>query len=208
VIGRPRSRLAAATILGVALWAGLACAASPREGEMALGNSRAPVTVVEYGSVGCPHCGVWAREVFPAFKKKYVDTGKVRFVLREMLTGDPTLAAVGFLMARCAGPARYFDVVEAIFEAQPQMELDGRALPSLLRIANQEGMNEAQFNACVSDPAALKALQARSDSYAEIDKITGTPTFVVGDKMLPGDQTLEALDAAIAAATPAHGKPR
>ncbi len=175
---------------------------------MSLGNPRAPVTVVEYASVGCPHCGVWAREVFPAFEKKYVDTGKVRFVLREMLTGDPTLAAAGFLLARCAGPARYFQVVDAVFDAQPRIALDGAAQPSLLRIAKQEGMTEAQFNACISDPTALKALQDRSDSYAEADKVNGTPTFIVGDRMMEGDQTLEALDAAIAAATPAHGKPR
>jgi protein-disulfide isomerase len=208
VIAGPRQGLAAAAALALALWAGLACAAGPREGDMTMGSPRAPVTVVEYASVGCPHCGLWAREVFPAFQKKYVDTGKVRFVLREMLTGDPTLAAAGFLLARCAGPTRYFEVVDAIFAAQPQMNLDGVAQPSLLRIAKQEGMTEAQFDACVSDPVALKALQARSDSYAEGDKINGTPTFIVGDRMMEGDQTLEALDAAIAAATPARGKPR
>src|SRR5665213_1004091 len=88
--------------------------------DMALGSLRAPVTVIEYASVGCPHCAVWARTVFPAFKKKYINTGKVRFVFREMLTGDPALAAAGFLVARCAAPAKYFQVVDAIFADQDQ----------------------------------------------------------------------------------------
>ena len=168
------------------------------EPDMALGNAKAPVTVVEYASLGCPHCAAWAKEVFPAFKAKYVDTGKVRFVLKEMLTGNPYMAAAGFLTARCAGPAKYFQVVEAVYAAQEQLEQQGGS--ALLAIAKTAGMTEPQFEACLKDSDALAALQARSARAGDEDKIEGTPTFVINGRKLEGDQTLADLDAAIAAA--------
>src|SRR6185503_7987265 len=101
------------TVLIAALAFGLTAAAAPAaEDGMARGNPKAKVTVVEYASVGCPHCGNWARNVWPEFRARYVDTGKVRFVLREAITGDAELATAGFLTARCAGPAKYFQVVD------------------------------------------------------------------------------------------------
>lgn len=169
--------------------------------DMVLGSPAAPVAVIEYASVGCPHCGVWSREVFPAFKRRYVDTGRVRFVLREMLTGDGALAAAGFLTARCAGPGKYYQVVEAIFAAQPEIAAAGDDLPVLLRIGKDAGVPEARVSACLGDQAALAALQARSDGYAERDHITGTPTFVIGARKLEGEQSLAELGAAIGAAS-------
>jgi protein-disulfide isomerase len=168
-------------------------------GDMVLGSARAPITVIEYASVGCPHCALWANEVFPAFRKKYIDTGKVRFVFREMLTGDPTLAAAGFLTARCAGPTKYFQVVDDIFAAQKAAAQGGTAR-TLGSVAGQAGLGEKQFLACVNDAAALSALQTRTRDVAERNHITGTPTFVVGDEKLEGEQTLAQLDTAIAKA--------
>ena len=186
-------------LLAWALMAGGAQAASPAAGtDMALGNPRARVTVIEYASVGCPHCAVWARTVFPAFKKKYVDTGKVRFVLREMLTGDPALAAAGFLTARCATPSKYFQVVDAIFADQE--EIARRGAPALLQIAKAAGLSEAQFVACLKDEAALKALTERTESDAREHGVNGTPTFFVGGLKLENEQSLAELDAAIARA--------
>ncbi len=166
--------------------------------EMALGNPRAPVTVVEYASLGCPHCATWEQTVFPAFKKTYIDTGKVRFVLKEMLFGNSTLAAAGFMTARCAGPDKYFQVVNGVFDQQTQIEQGG--VKALLKIAQAAGLSEDRFKTCLEDQAALDTLQARTGRYVADDKITGTPTFVVGGKKLVGDQTLASLAAAIDAA--------
>ncbi|MFI4936691.1 MAG: thioredoxin domain-containing protein, partial [Caulobacterales bacterium] len=114
-----RSALAGATALAAApAWAK---PAAGHPDDMALGDPRARVTVVEYASVGCPHCAHWNNEVFAAFKAKYIDTRKVLFVLRECLTGDPDVAAAGFLLARCAGKDKYFQVVDAIFHGQASM---------------------------------------------------------------------------------------
>jgi len=172
-------------------------------GDMSLGNPNAKVTVIEYASVACPVCGRWYAEVWPAFKARYIDTGRIHYVLREMLVGDSTemsAAAAGFLLARCAGKDRYFKVVDAIFKNQQSLfgDVDG----TLGNIAKSMGMSEAAFNACITNDQALLALNTRTQQNAEVNKISGTPTFVVNGKAFPaGYQPLSTLDAAIAAAS-------
>ena len=183
--------LAAVLTLAVA-----AHAASP--GDMSLGNPKAPVTVIEYASIGCSHCGAWSREVFPEFKRRFIDTGRVRFVLREMLTGDADVAAAGFLTARCAAPDKYFQVVDDVFAQQTQIGQEGIA--ALERIADHAGLTHDRFAACLQDAAALKALNERTQADAAAHGVTGTPTFFVGDQRLDGEQTLDDLDVAIARA--------
>ncbi len=193
--------LAALSCIGVLTGAGTAStpvATVDAAGNMVLGNPHARVIVAEYASVGCPHCAVWAREVYPAFKAKYIATGKVRFVLHEMLTGNPTLAAAGFLTARCAGTPKYFEVIDAVFARQAEIAAKGG--PVLKSIAHDAGLSDEQFKACLGDEAALKALGKRTDDDAQAHHVTGTPTFFVNDKRLDGEQSLGQLDAAIARA--------
>ncbi len=169
--------------------------------DMSMGNPNAPVTVIEYASVSCPHCAEWNKEVFPAFKAKYVDTGKVRYVAREALTSDPTIAAAGFLTARCAGKNKYFQVVDAIYRAQPEMFTGGQPHAVLLRIARSAGLTDAQFEACIKDEAAQNALSARWERYVKDDHINGTPTFVIIGKVYDsGAMPMPAMDAAVAQA--------
>ena len=173
-----------------------------RSYDVSLGSPTAPVTVVEYTSVGCPVCRHWEADVFPAFKTKYVDSGKARFVLREMLVGgaeEVGLAKSGFLLARCAGKDNYFAVVDAVFRIQPDI-YGGKADPhaALLEIAQSVGMTEAQAETCVSDQGAAQALKARGDLFGRYEHIDSTPTFVVnGVSLKPGFRTLNELDAAI-----------
>ena len=171
--------------------------------DMTLGNANAKVTVVEYASVGCPICGRWYKEVYPAFKAKYIDTGKINFVSKEMLVGggaEVTVAASGFLLARCAGKDKYFTIVDAIYKNQEQAFAAPRE--TLVDIAKSTGMTEAQFDKCVSDEAAIKALNDRVERHSAKDGVDSTPTFVVnGRKLEPGYHPLEDLDAAIAAAS-------
>jgi protein-disulfide isomerase len=169
--------------------------------DMSLGNANAKVTVVEYASTACPHCARWNADVFPAFKAKYIDTGRVHYVARESLTGDPRLAAAGFLIARCAGKDKYFQVVDALYRAQERIYQSGDIRGELQGVAQAAGMNEAQFNACVNDEKALKALNDRVERTSKEDKITGTPTFIINGKKAGGDdggeQTLEQLSTLI-----------
>ena len=91
-------------------------------GDMTLGNPKAKVEVIEYASVACPHCAHFNETVLTPFRAKWVYTGKAHFVLKEMLTASPTVAMAGFLIARCAGPAKYFKVVDEIYRSQPQWQ--------------------------------------------------------------------------------------
>jgi len=194
--GLPRLMAVGLMTMALAGGARAAVVTATSPGEISLGNPRAPVTVIEYASVGCPHCAVWANEVFPGFRAKYVDTGKVRFVFREMLTGNGALAAAGFLTARCAAPDKYFQVVDDVFAQQTTIGREG--VEALVRIAEHAGVTRDRFEACLKDEAALKALNERTLADAKANNITGTPTFFVGDQRLDGEQTLEDLDAAIA----------
>jgi protein-disulfide isomerase len=163
------------------------------------------VKVVEYASLSCPHCARFNAQVFPAFKAKYVDTGQVRYTLREMLTPPAELAAAGFLMARCAGPSKYFKVVDEVFRSQEKWSDEAPIKPIFLAIAKANGLSEAQFEACLSDPKAQAALNARVQKAVDAG-VESTPTFFVnGKKVGEGELSLEKLDAAIAAARKAGG---
>jgi protein-disulfide isomerase len=164
--------------------------------DMAIGNPKAPVTVIEYASVSCPHCGDWNNGVFPDFKAKYIDTGKVHYVTREALTGDPAIAAAGFLTARCAGRDKYFQVTEAVYRAQPQM-ISGQPHDILLNIARSVGLSDAQFEACISDKAAQTALNARWEHYMRDDHVNSTPTFFINGKRYEGEMPMAKMDEAV-----------
>ena len=178
--------------------------------DMTLGDSKAPVTVIEYASLSCPHCAAFNNDVFPAFKAKYIDTGKVRWVAREALTADPALAAAGFLTARCAGKDKYFQVADAIYHV-PAYHEEGDATAfdphaALLAIARGAGLTDAKFEACVRDPDARKALEDRWNRYVTDNKINSTPTFVINGKVYEkGAMSLAEMDQAIAQAQ--GGKP-
>jgi protein-disulfide isomerase len=199
-------RIVSALMIGAV--AALSLAACQKAGvsadDMTMGSPTAKVTVIEYASVACPHCAAFNNDVFPAFKAKYIDTGKVRYVAREALTGDPAIAAAGFLTARCAGKDKYFQVVDALYHAQDEMYRSGDPHGVMLNIAKSAGLTEAQFDSCIRDDAALKALQDRWNRYTTDDKITGTPTYIInGVRYEKGEMSLAQLDAAIAAAKPA-----
>jgi protein-disulfide isomerase len=199
---RPANRLFFAA--GLALSLGLA-ACGPKGGavtseDMSLGNPKADVTVIEYASASCVHCATWDKDVWPAFKAKYVDTNQVNYVFREFITSPPQLAAAGFLLARCAGKDKYFGVLDQVFRAQDEVFRTGDMRGPLVAVAAQAGLSEDQFNKCVGDEKALNELNARVEKYSRDEQINSTPTFVVNGTKLEGEQTMAAMDAAIAAA--------
>jgi protein-disulfide isomerase len=174
--------------------------------DMSLGNPKAKIHVIEYASLSCPHCAHFNETVFAPFKAKWVDTGKVRYTLKEMLTPPQQLAAAGFLMARCAGPAKYFKVVDEVFRSQPRWE-GGKVKPIFVEIAAANGVSEAKFNACLTDKAGQDALNARAMRAAQVDKVDSTPTLFINGKridVLP--QTPAEMDALILAAQKPGGR--
>ena len=170
------------------------------EGDMALGAAEgAKVTVVEYASVTCPHCATWQEKTWPAFKAKYVDTNQVRYVFRELPTPPIDVASAGFLVARCAGEDKYFDVIHQLMATQQQM-ITTSPRDWLLRTAQAAGLSQQQFEDCVRDKDAVAALEQRIRA-AQAQGVSGTPSFFVNGTAVitPGGEgaSLEDLSTAI-----------
>ena len=176
--------------------------AAAADDAMSLGDPKAKVQMDEYASTTCSHCGRFNNDVFPAFKTKYIDTGKVHYTLHEFLTPPEAVAVAGFLTARCAGKDKYFAVIDALFRSQEEMYRTGDARGTLLKVAQSSGMSEEQINKCVSDEAANKAIAARVERAQKDKGITSTPTFFLnGKKVKEGEMTLQELEAAVAEAS-------
>jgi protein-disulfide isomerase len=168
--------------------------------EMAMGSPKAAVTVVEFASISCPHCAHFANTEFPAFRKAHVDTGKVRFVQKELLTQPSGFAAAGFLLARCAGRDKYFQVVAGLFRDQADIYKSGDAKAGLIKVGKEAGLDEAAVTACVTDQAKFDALGDRIDREAAAWKVEQVPSFFINGKPYKGEATAAGLSAAVEAA--------
>lgn len=194
----PLTRRAALAIAAAFAAGSVVAAPAALPDDMSLGNPKARIHVIEYASLSCPHCAHFNETVFAGFKTRWVDTGKARYTLKEMLTAPEQVAAAGALLARCAGPAKYFKVVDEVFRSQPRWA-DGKIKSVLMEIAAANGVSADQFNACMQDQAALDALTLRAKRAFEVDGVDSTPTvFVNGVKLNPLPQSPAEMDAAIA----------
>ena len=161
-------------------------------GDMALGDPKAAVTIVEYASMTCPHCATFTKEVFPKIKETYVDSGKVRFIFREFPL-DLT-AAAGSMLARCIADGnadKYFAVVDLLFRQQDIWAVQNPTAP-LKRVARQAGMGEQQFETCLKDQKLLDAIKESQDYAVKTLKINSTPTFFVNETLVRGETSFEA----------------
>lgn len=161
-----------------------------------LGNPNAPVTVIEYGSFACPHCAEWEIGVFSAFKERFIDTGQVRFVFRDLPTQPVVEAIRSAAIARCAAPGRYYDVVHALFLWQGTARNIGPVSEWYDRAIAVSGRSAQEINACAADPAIEAAIwrTAQGGSAAGAAK---TPTFFVNGRRLEGVVPIEDFAAAI-----------
>ena len=172
-----------------------------RESDYVLGDPDAPVTVIEYASLGCGHCGTFHRFVLPDLKEKYVDTGKVRFVFREYPTGDQKLFWFGGRLAECAAGRSsdedkgYFAVIDAIFATHEKLFTrpePGTEPPTvngaLAQVANEAGFSESEYKSCLAavDEDYIAARQTVYEQDRELYGITGTPAFII-DGVLRSD---------------------
>ena len=192
-----RAALTAAALAAMATVAGCtAKSGGEAKGDMALGaGPDAKVTVVEYASITCGHCAVWNDEVWPEFKTKYVDTKKVRYVFREFPTPPQDIAVAGFLIARCAGEDKYFDVMHDIMASQKEWAAGVPPRTTLFRTAAAAGLTQEQTEACISDKAAIEEMSNRIKAGIDAG-VNSTPTFIVnGTKVI--DTSLSGLSEAI-----------
>ena len=162
------------------------------DGDVALGSDKAPVTIIEYASMTCPHCAHFSETTFPELKKRYIDTGKVRFIFREF-PFDP-VAAAGFMLARCAGKDRYMAVIETLFAKQGEWALDkAHARAPLENIAKQLGFTDESFKECLTNQKVLDGIEDVRNRAVQKLGVNSTPTFFINGKKLTGDVPLDTL---------------
>lgn len=164
--------------------------------EMAIGKEDAPVTIIEYASMTCPHCASFHEKTWPELKKQYIDTGKVRFIYREFPL-DP-LALAGFVLARCAvgkdtSSDKYFGMIELLFQTQAKWAVE-RPLEPLLATVRQAGFTKESFEACLQNREIATSIQTIRDTAATRFGVGSTPTFFVNGKMVRGAASLQELE--------------
>ena len=155
------------------------------------GKADAPVTIIEYASMTCPHCASFHKTTYPTLKTKYIDTGKVRFVFREFPLDD--LAAAASMLARCAGGEKSLAMIDVLFAMQDKWAVR-EPIPVLLQIAKQAGFTQTSFDQCLKDQKLYNDIMAVRERGSKEFKVESTPTLFVNGKMLKGGATIEELE--------------
>lgn len=150
--------------------------------DMVLGNKDAPYTIVEYSSMTCPHCANFHVTVLPEVKKKYIETGIAKYIIREFPFDN--VAAAAAMLARCVDETKYFDFVDLLYKNQDEWAFGGDPLPGLQKFSKQAGFTEARFNECLRDEKLLKHVEwVRNRGHSEFG-VRATPTFFINGKRL------------------------
>lgn len=160
-----------------------------------LGDENAPVTLIEYASPTCPHCAAFHAEVYPQLKADYIDTGKVRFILRPFVRN--VLDAAVFMLAEAAGATNYHNVVDTYMRTQQTWATSQTPRDAIFTIATELGFTQETFDAALTNQELFTAMEAVREQALNDFGLTGTPTFYVNGKTLSGGKTLEQLAAEI-----------
>jgi protein-disulfide isomerase len=181
------------TLVWSPLMPGKSAAAEPQE--QILGNPDAPVTIIEYASLTCPHCAQFHKEVLPQLKERYIAPGKVRLIYRDFPLDQTALAAAA--LAHCAGPERYFSMLDALFETQGNWSRADDPIAALKRLGKLGGLTDEKMDACLADQELAEGiLRARLDGQNQY-QIGSTPTFIIDGKAYPGSRDVEEFSALI-----------
>lgn len=163
--------------------------------DITVGSKDAKVTIVEYASMTCPHCKDFHENVYPKLKEKYVDTGKVLFVMREFPLDQ--LAAAVSMLVRCQGLDKAPGAIGVFFKTQDEWRTRN-PVPKLLEISKQMGMTQESFEKCLDNQAMLDKLAKQRDEAAKDFGVNATPSFFINGKRFDGrSDSVAAFEAAI-----------
>jgi protein-disulfide isomerase len=169
-------------------------------GDRILGKADAPITIIEYASLTCPHCAHFDVDVLPKLKEKWIDTGKAKLVLRDFPLDEPALRAA--MVARCAPPERFYPLVDTFFAQQEQWATTRDYRAALEKLAKLGGISNKEFAACISDKKLEdQVAQSRLTASQQLG-VDATPTFFINGKKFDGAPTVEAFDQALSGAAP------
>jgi protein-disulfide isomerase len=160
--------------------------------DLVYGPDNAKVTIVEYASTTCGHCARFHNDIWPAFKAKYVDTNRVRYIFRNFVLNP--LDAAASMLSYCGPAERRNAFIEFLFKQQERWAFTSTPLDSLLSAARQAGFTQETFNACLQRRELYDALIASKDGAAERFRINSTPTFIINGQVFPGARTLQEFD--------------
>jgi protein-disulfide isomerase len=158
-----------------------------------MGDPNAPIEIVEYASLTCPHCRHFHDEILPDIKKNYIDTGKAKLIFRDFPFDQLGLFAA--VLARCAPPSRYYQFLDVLFQNQDQWSRESDPVGALTRIGKLGGLSEADYKACLGNEAIVNGLvQSRLTANKQYG-VESTPSFVInGEKRVVGSQPYEVFD--------------
>jgi protein-disulfide isomerase len=186
------------SLLGFVHRASAQAAISPAEllqpsplGDRQLGPDNAPVTIIEYASLTCPHCASFHKTSLPELKKRYIDTGKVRLIFREFALNPLDAGAV--MLARCLDKDKYFDFVDILFQKQDQWVVQ-KPIEPLMAIARQAGFSKESFEACLKNQQMLDGIEAQRNRASEKFGVSSTPTFFINGRIARGGLSIEELE--------------
>jgi len=161
-------------------------------GDVWLGKEDAKVTIIEYASMTCPHCANFHEKIFPVIKERYIDTGKVRFTLREF-PFDP-LATAAFMLARCNGNDKYYAMVDLLFAQQKAWSTAQKPAEALLATVRQAGFTQESFEACLKNQSIYDAVNSVRERGDKTFGVESTPTFFINGQKSSGSLSVEELD--------------
>ena len=170
-----------------------------------MGKADAPVTIIEYASLTCPHCAHFAETTMAQVKKEWVDTGKAKFIYRDFPTGPAAISMVASMVTHCSGKERYFGVLDLLFRTQEKWISARSPVDEIKRIVHLAGITDTDVDACLQHQDLMDSIRARAEDGAKRYDIESTPSLVINGKVLVGAQPYEDIVRALEAASKAAG---
>lgn len=167
----------------------------PYEDDKVMGDPNAPVAMVEYASLTCPHCANFHNNILAEIKKTYIDTGKVKLVYRDFPLNEPALRAAQ--LARCIPPQNFFGMIDLLYRNQEDWAFVADPVAELGKIAGAAGIDDAKFDACLKDQAMADFIVARAQEGQEKFGVASTPHFFINGRKIVGAQPFEEFDKVI-----------
>ena len=164
-------------------------------GDRILGDPNAPITIIEYSSLTCPHCAAFHADTLPAIKKNWIEEGKARLIYRHF--PFDALGTYAALAANCVEGDRHFGFIDILFRNQARWTRAQDPRAAITQMAALAGIDQASLNACVQDEAALVRIQKLREYGSEEYGINSTPSFIINGKKLVGNQGLEKFEQAL-----------